>query len=171
MFITADQLLAHAVGDYILQSDWMAQKKTKAHWPAFAHAWMYSNCFLLVGANVIHRPAAYILILSSHFFIDRYRLARYVVWVKNWIGPRKKWFRIINGGRPYWTDEAADDDPPHAVFHADGYNAVFAAVPPFWACRATGYPPNTAPWLSVWLLIIADNILHVICNGLALRYL
>lgn len=27
------------------------------------------------------------------------------------------------------------------------------------------------PWLSVWLLIIADNTLHLICNGIALAWL
>lgn len=36
---------------------------------------------------------------------------------------------------------------------------------------ATGYADDVPPWLSVWLLIAADNIIHVICNALALRYL
>lgn len=41
-----------------------------------------------------------------------------------------------------------------------------------WAnCKATGYPSDTPPWLSVWLLIIADNIMHVAINGAALRWL
>ena len=29
---TADQLVAHAVGDYILQSHWMATEKTKGNY-------------------------------------------------------------------------------------------------------------------------------------------
>ncbi len=33
------------------------------------------------------------------------------------------------------------------------------------------YPPDRPPWLAVWLLIIADNVMHVLINGLALRYL
>lgn len=41
----------------------------------------------------------------------------------------------------------------------------------FRECAATGYPPDRPPFLAVWLLIIADNILHVLINGLALRYL
>lgn len=33
--------LAHMVGDYLIQSDWMAQEKTKRWWPAIAHALTY----------------------------------------------------------------------------------------------------------------------------------
>ena len=41
-----------------------------------------------------------------------------------------------------------------------------------WADRqVTGYSADAPAWLSVWLLIIADNALHVACNALALRYL
>lgn len=41
-----------------------------------------------------------------------------------------------------------------------------------WAdCSATGYPPDAPPWLSVWLLIIADNTLHLCINYAALRWL
>ena len=36
--ITADQLLAHAVGDYVLQSDWMATEKATKSLAALAHA-------------------------------------------------------------------------------------------------------------------------------------
>jgi hypothetical protein len=43
---------------------------------------------------------------------------------------------------------------------------------PSWnECKATGYSPATPAWLAVWLLIIADNIMHVLINGLALKYL
>ncbi len=40
-----------------------------------------------------------------------------------------------------------------------------------WAtCAKTGYPDALSegmPWLAVWLLIIADNTLHLVCNALA----
>ena len=42
MLFTADQLVAHAVGDYILQSHWMATEKTKQHFAAAAHAVVYT---------------------------------------------------------------------------------------------------------------------------------
>lgn len=34
-----------------------------------------------------------------------------------------------------------------------------------------GFPDDTPTWLSVWLLIIIDNIFHVSCNMLALAFL
>lgn len=127
--ITADQLVAHAVGDYILQSDWMANEKTKRSTAAFAHAFTYTLPFFLLT----QRPVPLLVILGSHFVIDRWRLARYVVWAKNWLAPTRNLS---------WKE-----------------------------CTGTGYAPDRPPWLAVWLLIIADNTLHVICNGLALRFL
>lgn len=124
-FITADQLLAHAVGDYILQSHWMATEKTKRSTAAAIHAVTYGLPFLLLTTS----PVPLAVIVGTHFAIDRWRLARFVVWLKNW-----PW-------RP-WRESSA-----------------------------TGYPPEAPPWLAVWLLIIADNILHVAINGAALRWL
>jgi Protein of unknown function (DUF3307) len=126
--ITADQLVCHAIGDYVLQSDWMATTKTKRSTAALAHALTYALPFLLLSASW----PALLVIVTTHFAIDRWRLARYVVWAKNWLGP---------GNRP-WAE-----------------------------CTATGYPPDRPQWMTVWLLIVADNTLHVLCNGLALRYL
>lgn len=125
--ITADQLVAHAIGDYILQSDWMATEKTKQNLAAAVHALTYSIPFLFLSPSLL----ALSVIIGTHFLIDRYRLARYVVWAKNWLGPNKPWSE----------------------------------------CVATGYPSDRPAWLTVWLLIIADNVLHVMINGLALSYL
>lgn len=126
--ITADQLVCHAIGDYVLQSNWMATEKTKRSTAALAHVVTYGLPFLLLRPSA----AALAVIVGTHFVIDRWRLARFVVWAKNYLGP---------GNRP-WRD-----------------------------CKATGYPPETPPFLAVWLLIIADNVMHVVINGLALRYL
>jgi hypothetical protein len=38
-------------------------------------------------------------------------------------------------------------------------------VPAWSECKATGYPPDTPPWLAVWLMIIADNTIHVLINS------
>ena len=35
----------------------------------------------------------------------------------------------------------------------------------------TGYHKDTPPWLAFWLLVITDNIIHVLINGAALTYL
>jgi hypothetical protein len=125
--VTADQLFLHAVGDYILQSDWMALNKTKEHAPALVHALTYSLPFLLLRPSL----GAWLAIFGTHFLIDRYRLARYIVWLKNWMGPNQPWAK----------------------------------------CSATGYPEDRPAWMAVWLLIIADNILHVAINAAALRWL
>jgi hypothetical protein len=124
-FFTADQFVAHAVGDYIIQSDWMANEKTKQHTAAAVHAATYTLPFLLITLN----PAALAIICGTHFLIDRYRLARFVVWAKNSPWP---------GALP-WAE-----------------------------CSAIGSPPDRPPFLSVWLLIIADNILHVAINAAAI---
>lgn len=121
-FITADQILAHLVGDYILQSHWMAQNKAKQSVAAAVHAVTYTLPFAFITLS----PTALALICGSHFLVDRFRLARFVVWAKN------------------------------------GY--AFSGQP----VTATGYHDDVPPWLSVWLLIIADNTLHLICNGAAL---
>jgi|SRR5882672_6070588 len=121
IFITADQVLAHAIGDYIFQSHWMATEKTKQSIAAAIHAITYTLPFVLLTQS----PLALAIICGTHFLVDRFRLARFVVWLKN--GP---WLPLT----------------------------------------ATGYQADVPPWLSVWLLIIADNIIHVVINGLALKF-
>ncbi len=142
--ITADQLLCHAIGDYILQSDWMANEKTKRSVAALAHVATYGLPFLLL------RPSwkAYAVIVGTHFIIDRWRQARYVVWTKNFIAPMSRNFNLYLFG---------------------GWEMKETAT---WkSCKGTGYPKESPVWLAVWLLIIADNIMHVLINGLALRFL
>lgn len=77
-------LLAHLAGDYLLQSHWMAVEKTKRWWPALAHAVTYGVPFLLLTQS----PAALAVIVATHAVIDRYRLARHIIWAKNLLAPR-----------------------------------------------------------------------------------
>jgi hypothetical protein len=123
------QLILHLFGDYVTQSDWMAQNKTKASFPAAVHALVYSLPFLLLTTHIV----ALLCIFGTHFLIDRFRLARYVVFAKNFLAP---------GDFPVWAD-----------------------------CSATGYPSARPAWLAVWLLIAADNTLHLAINYAALRWL
>ena len=78
-----EQLILHLTGDYLTQSDWMAVNKAKRSWPALCHVMVYSLPFFLIGST-----RAVAVILVTHFFIDRFRLTRYVVWTKNWLGTR-----------------------------------------------------------------------------------
>lgn len=90
------QLILHLVGDYVTQSHWMATNKTKAWVPALIHATIYSLPFLLIGSFW-----AVLIIWLTHLLIDRFRLARFVVFAKNLIG---------NSGAK-WSDCAATGFP------------------------------------------------------------
>jgi hypothetical protein len=81
--VLAGLLLGHLVGDYVLQSHWMATAKTSSWRAAIAHAVVYTACHL----PVVHSPAALLVIGGTHAVIDRYRLARYLVWAKNHLAP------------------------------------------------------------------------------------
>jgi hypothetical protein len=118
-------LLAHLVGDYIFQTHHQASEKTKRWGPAVAHAATYTAAYLPLTRNF----KALVVIGGSHVLIDRYRLARHIVWAKNQFAPEAY--------RPEHT--------------------------------ATGYPDDTPPWLSFWLLIAADNTLHLLINHIALK--
>lgn len=112
--------LCHFFGDYLLQSDYMANNKTKSSRVAAAHVATYILPFLFL------RPTwrSLVGIAGTHFLIDRYRLARYAVWAKN--------FLALKG-------------EDHTL-------------------TATGMPETTPIWLSTWLLIIADNTIHLLLN-------
>lgn len=135
--VTANQIVLHLLGDYVLQSHWMATNKTKldevltGNIAALAHVLAYTAPFALLTQSWL----ALGLIAGSHFVIDRYRLARYVVWAKNF-------FFAPPNENPPWSE-----------------------------CSKTGYPDTVPPWLSVWLLIITDNIMHIVCNAAILRYI
>lgn len=95
--ITADQLVAHAVGDYVLQSEWMVREKGRSYLAAFAHVVVYCLPFLFLTQN----PATLVVIAGSHFALDRWRLARYVVWLKNWPWPgHRAWEECRETGYP-----------------------------------------------------------------------
>lgn len=127
--VTALQLLAHGVGDYWFQSDWMANEKTKANFAAVCHATTYTIPFIAATQS----PIALAIICVSHFVIDRWRLARYLCYAKNFLAPSEWWH-------------------------------------PWEECSGTGYHKDRPAWMAVWLMIIADNLAHVICNAIAIQY-
>lgn len=130
---TAAQLVAHAVGDYLLQTDHMAAEKRRSWVVACLHGLAYSLPFLLLSPSL----AAWVAIAGTHAVIDRLGLARYVVWAKNQLAPARFRYPWARAG---WSGyhQVRDEDAPH---------------------------------LTVWLLIVADNVLHVLCNAAALRWL
>lgn len=123
-----EQLLAHLIGDYVLQTGHMAANKVRS-WPvALLHALTYTLPFLFITLS----PAALAAIGGTHALIDRYRLARYVAMAKNMAGEPKRWRDFVT---------------------------------------YTGYADELPPWLSVWLLIVTDNTMHLLVNYFAIKYL
>jgi hypothetical protein len=39
----------HFLADFVLQSDWMAQGKSKSNWPLAVHVFIYAACFFGFG--------------------------------------------------------------------------------------------------------------------------
>lgn len=74
-----EQLLAHLVGDYLLQNHWMATNKTRSWGVAIIHALCYTLPFLFFHPS----PFALAVITGSHAVIDRYGLAAKLCAVKN----------------------------------------------------------------------------------------
>lgn len=172
-------LLAHLAGDYVLQSHWMATEKLKRWWPALVHGFTYTLPYLLVTRSVW----ALLIIGGTHTVIDRYRLARYVVWLKNQIGARRTY---VYRTEPKEGDPLAGREWEHRYSAADraGTRPVhgrMSVAPPWakairtdplaWPPTATGYPASAPPWLAVWLLIACDNCIHLLINAGAILWL
>lgn len=156
---SAAELVCHAFGDYVIQSDWMATAKTKKSTAALAHVLTYTACFLpLAGWDPVSPPGpirwqALLFIAATHFIIDRWRLARYVCWAKNFLAP--KYIEVLY---PEGHEKA-------------GQVEKLIRNAPWLECTGTGYDSSKPPWMAVWLMIVCDNCFHVLCNALALQYL
>jgi len=136
-------LLLAFVGDYIFQTHKQATEKTKRFLPAFIHATIYSLPFLAVCWSYW-----WLVIWISHFFIDRYRLAVYIVRLKNFS------FGL----------ECIETKIPEGISYK--YKWVFR-IPD---ASNFGYPKEVPAFMSIWLMIIADNILHVCINSVSIYF-
>ncbi len=104
MFVTADQVYCHVIGDFFLQSDWQAANKYTRKEVALVHAVLYTLPFLALT----RRPTALAVICLSHAIIDHYKLGNYVAWIKNWISPERP--------RPWAECKATGYDPDRPVW-------------------------------------------------------
>jgi len=182
-------IVCHLIGDYCLQSDWMAQEKTKDGIPAAIHATTYAIPFgiLMWLQGLFSWNNFYVLgiIMLTHFFIDRFRLARHVGWLKNFLSPGwQKSKRIITsaapismdfvvGGKVNITGATGDNNGPFEIkgvsvgCRAEVVKETSAWWFPWKDCVGTGYHKDRPAWLAVWLMIITDNCFHMLINGLA----
>ena len=89
-----EQLLLHLIGDYLTQTDWMARNKMRSTWAAVCHSVVYAAPFFLIGSW-----QAVLVIWSTHLLIDRFGLARYVVFAKNKLtDPGLRWEEVESTG-------------------------------------------------------------------------
>jgi hypothetical protein len=140
------QLILHWLGDYVLQSDWMALNKAKNTFICMVHCALYSLPF---GLFLPLHASQMLFILLSHFLIDRFGLARYIIWIKNHLNPELKYYPWI-----ICTKTGYRDGP------MEGFGTLVD--------QSCGIRPY---FLTIWLLIITDNGLHIICNYLAINCL
>lgn len=130
-------ILCHFIGDYFLQTDWMAQTKTKFWSPAIIHGVTYGVPFVilsLLSDTLSLSILSLLVIVVTHIVIDHYRLARHVIWFKNQFAPKAY--------RYSWRDG-----------------------------NLTGYRNDAPVWLTTWLMILTDNVIHVVINTGAILYL
>jgi hypothetical protein len=91
-------LMLHLVGDYLTQSGWVAVHKIRVHgesrrealrgwFAATLHGFTYGLPFLIITTDLL--PLA--IIIGTHIVIDRFRLARNVMWLRNYLAPRSGW--------------------------------------------------------------------------------
>ncbi len=95
-----EQLLLHLVGDYVTQTDYMAKNKTTDIKVAFLHSVVYTLPFWVLTNSI----TAILVMLITHAIIDRYRLAKFIIFSKNWITDTSlKWDDCKDTGFPSST--------------------------------------------------------------------
>lgn len=150
-------LLCHFVGDYILQSDWMAMNKNKSTLHCLVHCLLYTSCFLLLTFSW----KALLFIFVTHFIVDRFPIiVKRLIWFKNHLNPSLSYvpfgFCDTTG---YW-----DDSPYNTKRLSTVDDNEIRSIEEKW-----GKPRHF--FVTVWLYIVTDNTLHLICNLIALTLL
>lgn len=135
------QLILHGIGDYYLQTDYQAITKKKKGTEGFYACLKHCTTYSLPFL-FIGSWMAVLAIFISHFIIDRTNLVAYLLAMKNNVKKKPVPEGKMGWSFPYMYDIS------NFGFHKDRPFAI-----------------------SIWLYIICDNILHIICNYLALRYL
>lgn len=97
-------VLIHGIGDFILQSGWMAMLKPKSWWVALLHVTTYTPLFLLITLS----PLALVTIAGTHLIIDRFTLAKHVIRLRNHI-------LTPSQHRPQWASTAGTGFAPGTV--------------------------------------------------------
>lgn len=75
-----EQVFAHLIGDYFLQTDWMALNKKHNFFIALLHAIVYTIPFLLITQSIL----ALLVICITHAIIDGTFIINKFNQIKNW---------------------------------------------------------------------------------------
>lgn len=138
------QLILHGIGDYFLQTDWQALNKKK---PGLLGLWAcLKHCITYsLPFLFICSWQAVSVIFITHFIIDRTNLVAYLLAIKNNVT------KVIKPEKDYGMGDYYDREVYDISNFGFGLDRPFA--------------------ISIWLYIICDNLLHIICNYLAIKYL
>lgn len=167
------ELLAHLVGDYVLQNHAMATRKTSSWAWALLHAVFYGLPFLLLTTDW----RALAVIVGTHAVIDRLRLARY--WVEFWgVGVEGRVIAWVMRARGYVLGEVlVKPDVVETRWVRRGALSFAERRPDYVAlpelhgyllAHSVARTADAPPFLGVWLLILVDNTLHLCINHAAL---
>ena len=137
-----EQLLIHLFADYWLQNDWMALNKKEKWLPAIVHGIVYTLPFILLTKSTL----ALSVICITHIIIDHTNIVQRLNQIKNWDFKEDKCCLFV----PF--EGLGQSFRQHNFKCKDGY---------------TGRPFA----IRIWLIIIQDNILHLIINYLSIKYL
>lgn len=104
------QLLAHLVGDYVVQSDWMAAAKVVGQphdkrSAAIAHAALYTACFVPLTRN----PLRLAVIGVTHGLLDRYRPLPALIHRKDVLLSPTDWPATPAKDVPFWLHIVVDN--------------------------------------------------------------
>lgn len=148
-------LFCHLLGDYILgQSDWMALNKSRQTIPCLAHVILYTSFFLVFTFSW----KALLFIGATHFILDRFPvIIKRLIWFKNHMNPTLDYpsFGYCNSTGYY------DDSPYNSNKLPVDLNPEFV--------KRYGKPRHFH--ITIFLYIVTDNTLHLICNFIALAFL
>lgn len=75
-------VLAHLVGDFLLQNDWMTSRKKESAWVSLVHVFFYSLPFIFVPFSL----GQILLVAIQHFIQDRTEV---VPWLMKVLGRKE----------------------------------------------------------------------------------
>ena len=139
-----EQLIAHLIGDYVLQTDYQAMNKKQNFYIALKHAIIYTLPFLFITTNIW----SLLIICVSHAIIDH----------TNLLWNFRKYINSENLSNIIYQDE-----------DWEGKEELKQPVPIQRLLLNMGFNCTRPVWLCVWIDIIGENSIHLLINYLALK--